>query len=305
MAIFSDLLKALFFLLLLLQFAPPILHNLKRQYMTFTEQTTKVGFLPIRGIITGASYYSHYLHKFFKDPEIKAILLQIDSPGGAAGASEAIALEIARYQKEYPKKVVAYSTNICASGAYYVAAATDAIITTPSALVGSIGSCIPYQFKLNEFIEQYKIGYNVIKAGEYKSATDPFAPSTQKEVQMLQDAANDSYNTFVEHVAVRRSLTKESAPKWANGKIFTGKQAFGLGLVDSLGSQTDAIKMIKQLAMIEGEIEWIKPERRTGLWGLLTEPEYLPDTDESLVGSCAQGIIQILKEQLHTSFYAS
>jgi len=72
--------------------------------MAYVEQTTKVGYLPIRGIITGASYHSHYLHKFFKDPEIKAILLQIDSPGGAAGASEAIAIEIARYQKEYPKK---------------------------------------------------------------------------------------------------------------------------------------------------------------------------------------------------------
>jgi len=266
--------------------------------MAYVEQTTKVGYLPIRGIITGASYHSHYLHKFFKDPEIKAILLQIDSPGGAAGASEAIAIEIARYQKEYPKKIVAYSTNICTSGAYFIAAATDAITTTPSALVGSIGSTIPYQFKLNEFIEQYKIGYTVIKAGEYKSATDPFAPASAKEAQMLQDVASDSYNTFVEHVALRRNLTKDSATKWANGKIFTGKQALSLGLIDALGSQTDAIKTLKQLAMIEGEIEWIKPERRTGLWGMLTEPEYLPDTDDSAIGSFAQGIMQFMKKQL-------
>jgi len=164
--------------------------------------------------------------------------------------------------------------------------------------VGSIGSTIPYQFKLNEFIEQYKIGYTVIKAGEYKSATDPFAPASAKEAQMLQDVASDSYNTFVEHVALRRNLTKDSATKWANGKIFTGKQALSLGLIDALGSQTDAIKTLKQLAMIEGEIEWIKPERRTGLWGMLTEPEYLPDTDDSAIGSFAQGIMQFMKKQL-------
>ncbi len=270
MAKISDYLKNIFFIIILLQIAPSILQNLKKQYLDVLEPKTKVGHLAIKGIVYDSSYYVKYLKKYFKDPSIKAILLQIESAGAAAGSAEAIANEIMILKKEYPKPVVTLCENICTSGSYYVAVTTDYIISPPSALIGSIGTKLPYQFKLKNFLEQFKIQYIPIKAGEYKDATDPFTDITPEQRAMLESVAEDSYQNFIEHVAKnRKKITLNTVAEWGNGKIFTARQAHKIGLIDEIGSQSNAIAQIRKLAIVEEKIEWVRPRRTGGLLSTL------------------------------------
>lgn len=271
MAAFSDYLKTIFFIVLLVQFAPPLVHSLKKQYHALVEPKTKVAYVPIKGIILQSGTYAKTLRSYFKDQSIKGIVIHLESPGGAAGASEALALELDTLKKTYHKPVIVMSENVCASGAYYVAAVADLIFVQASTLVGSIGTSIPYQFKLKDFIEQFHIHYNAITAGEYKGTTDPFINAKPEHTALLQAVAQDSYRTFIDHVtAHRHQVTKDTSNTWANGKIFTGKQAQILGLVDHIGSLSQVTQKMKELALIEGDIQWIKPEKSKGLLSVLT-----------------------------------
>jgi protease IV len=296
MAKMSDYLKNIFFILLLLQFAPPLLQSLKKQYGKFLEPHTKVGYLSIKGLIMNSSWYIHSLKKFFEDKEIKAILLFIESPGGAAGSAEAIAHEIELLKKEYPKPIITLSENIVASGGYYIASSTDYIITPPSALVGSVGVFIPGRFKLQDFIEGHKIYYNVIKSGDYKALGDPFINPTPEQNALLQSVADSSYTNFITHVSKHRpKLSLDTAPTWANGKIFTGTQALKLNLIDQVGSKSDTIKKIKEMAIIEGKISWVKPKKTTGFWSLLSS-DY-GNNNDSFMTKMINDICLVLEER--------
>lgn len=262
MAKLSDYLKNIFFIIILLQIAPPILQNLKKQYFEVLEPKSKVGHITLSGVLSDSSYATKWLKKLFKEPSVKAILLKIESSGSAAGTGEAIANEIDILKKEYPKPIITLSENICTSGAYYIAVSTDYIIAPPSALVGSIGTTIANQFKVKNFLEQYKIQYESIKTGEYKDSTNPFVNPTPEQTAHLENITKDSYQNFIEHVAKnRKKLSLSKAPEWANGKLFTARQAIKMGLVDEIGSLSNAIIHLKKVAMIEETIEWVKPSR--------------------------------------------
>ncbi|MGE0010128.1 MAG: signal peptide peptidase SppA [Candidatus Babeliales bacterium] len=269
MAKFTDYLKALFFLLVLLQIAPPIIKSFMKNYTNMLEPQTKIAYLPLKGVLYDSTDYVHYLRKYFKDNEIKAILLRVECPGSAAATGEIIAHEIELLKKEYPKPIITLCENICTSGAYYIASSTDYIIAAPSTFVGSIGSTIPYQFRFDKLLKYHNIEYKDLSSGDYKNSTDPFIETTPEQLAMLQDLSDDSYQNFIEHVAKQRhKLSKEKASEWANGKIFTGNQAFKLGLIDEIGSQSDAVRKIKEMAIVVGEIEWVKPEPKSSLLSL-------------------------------------
>ncbi len=294
MATFTDYLKNAFFLLLFLQIAPLLIKGIKKQYLDFLEPQTKVAYLPINGAIYDSSYYTKHLRKFFKNPDIKAILLRIESPGSAAGSAEAIANELEWLKKEFPKPIITLCENICTSGAYYIAAVTDYIIAPPSGFIGNIGTQIPYQFKLKEFIEQFKIHYQVIKAGDYKAVTDPFSDdATPEQTAYLQTLVQDSYQNFIEHVARHRSrISLTQVKEWANGKIFTGRQALTIGLIDEIGSRSNAIKKIKELGIIEEKIEWIYPPQKGGLFSMFFDQSGVTNQEAtSLLGSFIKGIV--------------
>lgn len=270
----SDYLKNLFLIIILLQIAPPLIKSIIAQYSRILEPHTKVAYMDISGFLYDSSYYARHLRDYFKQSDIKAIVLKIETPGGAAGTSENIAHEIEMLKQEYPKPLVTFVENICTSGGYYIACVSDHIIAAPSALIGSIGSAIPYQFKVNEFLEKYDINYVPITAGKFKGSTDPFSPENSEGTAMLQSVADDSYANFKEHVIKYRSLVSEkNESQWAQGIIVTGRQALKRGLIDEVGSQTTVINKIKELAVIAEEIEWIQPVRSTGLAALFAPEE--------------------------------
>lgn len=264
-----DYLKNIFFILILLQFAPALIENIKKQYGNFLEPKTKVGVLSIKGVLYNSETYAKHLHKFFKNNDIKAILIKMECPGSAAGTGQAIFNEILSLKKEFPKPIIVLVENLCASGGYYIACAADTIIAPSSAIIGSIGTYLPYTFKLKDFIEQYKIHYVPIKAGKYKAMTDPFVDFTVEDKALLQNLLNDSYQQFTIDVAKARKLSLNTASEWADGKIFTARQGLKLGLIDQLGSAYNAIKIIKEKAIIDGEIEWVHPKTETGVFARL------------------------------------
>ena len=258
-----DYIKNIFFILIILSLAPTLIENIVKQYSRYIEQRTKVAVVPVEGVIYDSSRLAKHMNSFFKNDDIRAILIRMECPGSAAGSGEALYNEILSLKKEYPKPVIVLVENVCASGGYNIACAADYIIAPPSSLIGSIGTSLPNLFQLKEFINQFKIGYVPITGGRYKTTTDPFVEITPEQKAMLQSAADDSYNQFIQKVAEARKLSLNKADEWANGKIFTGHQALSLGLIDELGSSYNAIKKIKEKAFIEGEIEWVHPPKKS------------------------------------------
>ena len=298
MAKFQDYLKNIFWVLLILQFAPPVFKSIQKEWTEYVEPKNKVGLVLLNTCIMSSSRWNKELKKFFKDPEIKAILIKIDSGGGAAGASQAIFQEILNLKSQYPKPVISYVENICASGAYQVACATDHIVATSSSLVGSIGAKIATQFKLKELLQNYKVQPHAIAAGEYKNCLDPFVDFTEEQKAMLQSVVQDCYVQFVQDVAKCRHLNLAEKNIWADGKIFTGNEAFKLKLVDEIGNQTTAIDYIsKNILHADREVELVKipAPSRFEQW-LHPDPDH-DDMECSLATSIWQSLFNFAEKQ--------
>lgn len=280
----SRIITSFLLVLFALNIAPALIKSIKLQYSAMLEPHTKVAVINFNEPIEHSSSYVKLLKQQFEDQEVKAILLFMNCPGGTAGASQAIYREISELKKVHLKPVVAFVENLCASGGYYIASAADHIIATPSAFVGSIGVYIP-QPQLKAFLEQFKIQYNFIQTGTYKTTGNLFTDLTPDQRKLLQSLTDDTYQQFIYDISQSRPhLTLDTASLWADGKIFTGRQALHLGLVDELGSQSTAEHAIRKKAPIEGEIEWVKTTpKRSFLKELLNDDT--KDNDESYMST--------------------
>lgn len=267
------------------------IHNLYNRYL---DPRAHVAVLPIKGVLCDSSYYTKQLHKYFKDDQIKAILLRIESPGSTTGTGNAIYNELITLKKEYPKPVIVLVENICASGGYYIACGGDHIIASPMAIIGSIGVAAPYLVQLKDFIEQFKIKFVPLAAGDYKNSTNPLTDLTPEQQKMLQEMLDDSYAIFTNDVAKSRNLSLDQADQWANGKVFTGRQALQLKLIDQLGSSSQAVEAIKEKAGITTDIKWIKPPSRGGILSLFMDSS---DQDESFFASCINEFCAVLESR--------
>jgi protease IV len=289
-------LKNAFLILILIQIAPFLFKSIITQYTALLEIRTQVGLLEMKGLISDSSAHTKQLTTFFQNPEIKSILIKMDCRGTAAGTGYAIYHEIAELKKEYPKFVVVLVENMCTSGGYWIACAADHIIAPSAALIGSIGTSFPYLFQFKEFIEQYKIHYQSMTAGKYKSIADPFVDISNDEKAILQAVLDDSYQQFTMTVAHARKLSLDSVNSWANGKIFTGQQALNLGLIDEIGSLHNAIKVIKEQTVIVGTIEWVKPPVQKNWFTTLFSTS--DDTsNDSFIETMCGGICNVLEQR--------
>lgn len=279
-----------------------IIRNIAQEAQRAKHPKTKVGVIHIQGPITDSTRYIRQLHSFFENETIKAVVLKVASPGGAAGTSQAIFNEILELKKTNPKFVVALVENEAASGGYYIASAADYIISTPSAIVGSIGVYmeIPVYHK---FLEQYNIKYEYIKNGEHKTAGNPLVNLTDIQRAHLQLVSDSIYQQFVNDVAAQRKKASiaDDANIWAQGKIFTGEQALKLGLVDKLGSVSTVIEVLKEQAKITNKIEWIHPKLNGGIFASLfgiAEDEDGSSRLELFTKSIVQGVTKAIKSEV-------
>ncbi len=301
---FFGYLKNLLIFLFFLQITPKLIQGISTQYSAFIVPKTRVGVLRIDGVLYHSSWHAKKLHSFFADDSIKAILLKIESSGSCAGTGQALAHEIIQLKATYPKPIITLTENVCASGAYYIASATDYIISSGQALIGSIGSYMPHLFQLKGFLENHNIEYTAIKAGTYKGMTDPFNAMNEQDKEQLQSVVDDSYEQFIADIAHNRKLAIQEDKTWADGKIFTGKQAQKLGLVDELGSAINAITYIKNKKLID-DIEWIHAQPQGGFLQQFFNPQDPTDSAsmfnqcDTSIATCVQAVIRFFGAQ-HT-----
>jgi len=225
----------------------------------------KIGVLEIKGVILDSKEILANLKRYVDDRNVKGILLRIDSPGGAVAPSQEIYSEIRKIHEAGKKKVVASFGNVAASGAYYVASAADRIISNPGSLTGSIGVIMELT-NIRGLLDKIGVDSYVIKSGEFKDVGSITRPMSERERQLIQGVIDDVYMQFVEDVAKGRKMDVEKVKQIANGSIFSGRQALGLGLVDQLGTFRDAVKLLAELSDIEGEPRLIYEKKEGPSW---------------------------------------
>ncbi len=200
------------------------------------------------GIISEKKYLG-MLTKIRNDKNIKAVVLRVNSPGGNAFSSEAIWRELEKI-KEAGKPVIASFGDYAASGGYYIAAGADRIIAEPNTLTGSIGvfMILPNATKLLN--EKIGVNFDTIKTHPFATGFSPVVELTDKEKAILQESTLDIYDLFIERVSTGRKMTVEATKEIAQGRVWTGKRAKEIGLVDELGNLEDAIRIASEKANI-------------------------------------------------------
>jgi protease-4 len=198
------------------------------------------------------------------NPDVKAILIRVNSPGGSAAASQEIYEEL----KKVEKPVVVSVSETCASGAYYISAAADSIIANRSSSVGSIGVIMQIP-NFEGLFEQLGIEYVTIKQGEFKDVGSPDRPITEEETSMLEAQLKEIYEQFISDVADSRGMEISEVRELATGWVYLGTEALDLGLIDEIGNYKDAIEAAAELGGIKGEPVVIKQEYSYSLMDLI------------------------------------
>ncbi len=244
------------------------------------DRGEKVGVVEINGVIIESRQILQQLKTFRESAGIKAVVVRINSPGGAVGPSQEIYREIAKTIEK--KKVVASLASVAASGGYYIASAANDIVANPGTITGSIGVIMSYT-NLEELFEKLGLSPVVIKSGQYKDIASPMRTMKPDEKEILQAFAEDIHRQFVEDVAAGRDISVEEVSRLADGRIYTGSRARELGLIDRFGNLEDAIDLAGQLGGIEGKVTAVYPPKKDK-FSLL----------ELLLGSSAKNLVQQL-----------
>lgn len=226
----------------------------KLKYGLFED--TRVGIIKIDGIImdTGPLPFASKIVESFekaKKQGLKNLVLRVNSPGGTVGASQEIYREIKKCQEE-GIKVVASLGDLAASGGLYIAIGADKIVSNPGTVTGSIGVIIKSSV-LKDLYKKIGIDSEVVKSGEFKDILSQTKYLSKGEKEILQDLINSTYEQFVEIIAENRNMEIDEVKKFADGRIFSGTQAKDLGLVDEIGSQSDAVDLVAKLADMKGK----------------------------------------------------
>lgn len=228
----------------------------------------QVAIVRIEGVIFDSSDILKKLERLRKDDSVKAIVLRIDSPGGAVAPSQEIFEEVKKIKNE--KKIVVVSMGtLAASGGYYIAVAANKIMANPGTITGSIG-VIMEDFDLQGLLKWAHLDSRVLKSGKFKDVGSPFRSMTPEEKTFLQNVLDNMYQQFKKAVSIERSIPMAKIDTIAEGKIYTGEQALQLGLIDGLGNLYDAIDEAKKLANLPEDTHVTWPKEKSSPLGFLT-----------------------------------
>jgi protease-4 len=226
----------------------------------------KVALVRIEGPIIDSKHFVAEIQEYADDSSVRAIVLRVDSPGGAVAPSQEIHAEVKRVVAD--KKVVVSMGSVAASGGYYIAAPSTKIVANPGTITGSIGVIMEIP-NLEGLMDKVGIKTTVIKSGKYKDMASALRELTPEERRLLQGVMDDVHEQFIQAVAEGRGMTFEDVAKLSDGRIFSGRQAKELGLVDELGSLEDAIDLTAKLAGIEGAPRIVEKEEELTLIEML------------------------------------
>ena len=242
----------------------------------FGRGENRIGVVEINGSIMESKKINKDIKAFVDDDSIKGILIRIDSPGGAVAPSQEIYTMVLRAAKK--KKVVVSMGGLAASGGYYIAIGGDHIFANPGTITGSIGVISQFA-ELDEALDYLNIRMRTVKSGKFKDSGSPFRKMNAEDEDYFKAVVMDIYEEFVKVVAEERELELEEVKKLADGRVYTGKQAKELGLVDDIGSMEDAVAWLSDELKFEGEPELVYPEKESD------------EIMQQLMGSALHGLI--------------
>ncbi|HIQ04078.1 MAG TPA: signal peptide peptidase SppA [Anaerolineae bacterium] len=235
-----------------------------------------VALIRVEGVITAASMPSPFatgafseriiqeLKQAANDPRAKAIVVRVNSPGGSVVGSD----EIYQAMRQVRKPIVVSMGEVAASGGYYIACAADHIVANPATLTGSIGVIMQIP-NAAELFDALGVDVAIIRSGPHKGEGNLFEPLSEEEIAILQRQIDEVFGQFVDVVATGRKMDPERVRELADGRTYTGRQAYELGLVDSLGNLSDAVDKAAELAGIRGKPQIIEYRRPPTLFEAL------------------------------------
>ena len=210
----------------------------------------RVALIRIEGIIVDSKEIVDELKQYVKDSAVKAIVLRIDSPGGAVAPAQEIYEEVKKAVAK--KKVLVSMGSVAASGGYYIASPATKIIANPGTLTGSIGVIMEVP-NIEGLLNKLGIKTEVVKSGKHKDIASMFRGINKEEREILQGVMDNVHEQFIKAVAEGRKMLVDDVKKIADGRVFTGEQALKLGLVDELGNLEDTVQTAGKLSGIKGE----------------------------------------------------
>ncbi|MEO2069455.1 MAG: signal peptide peptidase SppA [Desulfurobacteriaceae bacterium] len=235
---FFTILGVIFFVMVVLSF-------MKKFLSSDFPTRESIGIVKVEGAINNSSKYLKLLEKLEKNKSIKAIVLRVNSPGGVVGACQEIHDKVREISKKKP--IVVSMGSVAASGGLYISLPATKIVANPGTITGSIGVIIQ-SFNFKALAEKIGIKVVTVKSGKFKDLLNPFKDVNEESLKILQSLIDDSYDQFVEAVSKDRNIPIEKVKSFADGRVFTGRQAKALGLVDELGNIDKAIEIAKKLS---------------------------------------------------------
>jgi protease IV len=228
----------------------------------FSFSGGQVACLELEGEITDSKEFVEQLKDYGNRPNVRSVVVRINSPGGGVAASQEIYEAIKKFRAESKKKVVVSMASVAASGGYYIACGADRIFANPGTITGSIG-VIAEWYNYGDLLRWAKLQSVVIKSGTFKDAGSPTRPLTEEERALFQNLISNMYGQFVSAVASSRKMNEEQVKKLADGRVYTGLEAKSGGLIDAIGTYQDALAEAGKLGGIQGSPKVVSPARRS------------------------------------------
>src|SRR5581483_5777737 len=216
----------------------------------------RIGVVEVEGVIRDADDQLKQIRRFRDNPTIKAILIRVNSPGGAVAPSQELHDAVAQATEQKP--VVVSMGNLAASGGFYLSVGASKIFAEPGTLTASIG-VIAQLPEVDALMEAAKLKMNTYRSGKFKDLGSPFRPPTDEDRKLFQAVIDDTYDQFLHAVAEGRHLKVEDVRPIADGRVMTGRQAKEAKLIDELGGMDAAAKAAVELAKLTGEPTLVYP----------------------------------------------
>ncbi len=258
---------------------------------TFSNHIARVH---ITGLITGSQKQLDLLNKLAKSDRVKAVLINIDSPGGTTAGSEAIYEEIRKLANVKP--VVSVLGAQATSGGYIAALAGDYIVARGNTLTGSIGVIFQWP-QVRNLMDKLGIKVREVKSDPLKAAPSPFVEETDEAIAVLRELISDSHEWFLRLVEERRKLGKQITRKLGNGRVYTGRQAFKKKLVDKIGGEDEALAWLRESKKISSDLKVVN--WKLDLIDNLSLPGVMAEKLGRIFGiSFAEGMFEATKKTL-------
>ncbi|MCY3699209.1 MAG: signal peptide peptidase SppA [Gemmatimonadetes bacterium] len=222
----------------------------------------RVAVVPLRGVITDEAAFTKTLDGFREDPGVRAFVIEIESPGGTVGASQSIFEAIRALRDDDDRPVLAWMGDVGASGGYYAAVGADSVFALPGTMTGSIGVIMEFP-NAEELFRKVGVDWEVVASAEHKDLGGYARALSPDDREILEELVSDVHEQFVEVVSDNRDLDRETVRRLADGRVFTGRQANELGLVDGLMTLPETIELAGRMAGLGTDPTVVRPREPT------------------------------------------